>query len=149
MTPSVQPAPRAFSTAFGLLMAAAAAFQADGLAIVAVMLAVIAVLAGLQFRAGATLAVLLAVAAIAISDPSPLFAALSGLSATAYLLLRHAVGSRAGVTTTGPTVVAVMGFTLAGLLATLVPTQVPWLPLLAPLLMVGIYALVVRPFLAE
>ena len=41
---------RAFSTAFGLLMAAGAAVQAPGLASVPAALAAIAVLAGLRIR---------------------------------------------------------------------------------------------------
>lgn len=146
----MQPAPRAFSTVFGLLMAAAAAVQADGPASIAVALAVIAVLAGLRFRSAATLAVLLTVSAIVLSDTSALLAALSGLSAAAYLVLRHAVGAPAGaVTTTWPTVAAAVSFTLAGVVATSMPVQVPWLPLLAPLAVVGIYALAMRPFLGE
>lgn len=148
MTPGAQPAPRALSAAFGLLMAASAAVQTDGLALVAVLLAGIAVLVGLQFRAAATLAVLLIVSAIALSGPSPLFAALSGLCATAYLVLRHAAGGPAGVVTaTGPTLIAAVGFTLAGVVATLVPLRLPWLPLLAPLSVVLVYALAVHPFM--
>jgi hypothetical protein len=148
MTLTSQPAPRAFSIGFGLLMAAAAEVQAHGFAFAAAALAVIAVLAGLQFRSAATLAVLLTISAIVLSDPSPMFAALSGLCAAAYLVLRHAVGPPAGVVTvTQPTMIAAVGFTVAGIVATSFTPHLPWLPLLAPLAVFGIYALAARPFL--
>jgi hypothetical protein len=141
-------APRLLSTAFGLLMAAAPAIHAEGLASVAVTVAVLAVLAGLTFRPAATLAVLLSVLAIVLSDSSALSAAISGLSAATYLVVRHAVGAPAGVvTTTQPTLIAAVGFTFAAVVATSVPLQLPWLPLLAPLSVVGIYVLALRPFL--
>ena len=141
---------RALSTAFGLLMAAAAAVQAHGLASVAAALAAIAVLAGLRIRPVATLAVLLAMSAIVLSDPSPMFAALSGLSAAAYLVLRHAVGAPAGVVTaTTPTMVAAVGFAFAGVVATSFAPRLPWSPLLAPVVVLAIYALAARPFLGD
>ena len=46
------------------------------------------------FRPAATLAVLLSVATIVLSDPPLVFVALSGLCAAAYLVCRHAVGRR-------------------------------------------------------
>jgi hypothetical protein len=144
----LQPAPRAFSTAFGLLMVAAAEVQAHGLALVAAALAGVAVLAGLQFRPAATIAVLLTISVIVLSDPSPMYAALSGLCAAAYLVLRHAVGAPAVVTATQPTMIAAVGFTFAGVAASSFSPQLPWLPLLAPLAVFGIYALATRPFLA-
>ena len=67
-----------------------------GPALIAGAAAVIAVGIGVVFRPAATLAVLLAVLAIVVSDPSPVLVALSGLCATAYLVCRHAVGPTAG-----------------------------------------------------
>jgi hypothetical protein len=100
------------------------------------------------FRPAATLAVLLSVVTIVVSDPSPLFAALSGLCAAAYLVCRHAVGaSAAAVIGSLPTVIAAVGFTFAGLVATSFPVQLPWLPLVAPLAVLAIYVLATRPFL--
>jgi hypothetical protein len=140
-------APRTFSTAFGLVMVAAAMVQAHGMALVAAGLAMIAVVVGIQFRSAATLAVLLTVSAIVLSDAPPVFAALSGLCAAAYLTLRHAAGRPAGVVApTWPTVIGAVGFTVAGLVATWVPLRLPWLPLLAPLAILGIYLLATRPF---
>lgn len=137
-TGSGQPGARVFSTGFGVLMVAVAAVQATGPAAVAAGLALAAVGAGLVVRAAATGAVLLTVVALAASDAPPLVAALSGLSATAYLLLRHAAGT--GVTTTTrPTLIAMLGFTFAGVAATAVNVDLPWLPLLAPLAVVATY----------
>jgi hypothetical protein len=138
---------RAFATVFGMLMVAATGIQPDGLGLAAAALAALAVLASIQIRVAATLAVLLAVSVIVIYDPPPVFAALSGLCATAYLVLRHAVGSPAGVTATPPTIIAAVGFTIAGLVAALFPFQVPWLPLLAPAAVFGIFVLATHPLL--
>lgn len=141
---STQPAPLAFSTAFGLLMVAAAAVGADGAAVVVIALAVTALLAGLRYRSAATLSVLLVVAVIVLSDPPALYAALSGLSAAAYLVLRHAA-SLGVVTTTRPTVVGMVGFTLVGVVATMLPATLPWVPLLAPVAAVAVFVVATLP----
>ena len=133
-------ATRLVSVAFGLVMVAAAALQADGPALVAAGIAVTAVVVGVRFRVVATLAVLGTAAVIALSDPSPLSAALSGLSAVAYLLLRH------GATFTRPTVVGALGFAAVGLAATAIPLQLAWVPLVAPVAVPALYLLVVWPF---
>lgn len=144
-----QPAPLVFSTAFGLLMAAAAAAPADGVALIAAALSGVAVLVGVWVRAVTTIAVLLTIAALAVSNPSAWFAALSGLSAVAYLLVRHAAGPPAVVTTTWPSLIGAVGFSVAVLAATILPVQLPWLPLAAPLAVVGTYLLAVRPYLTR
>ncbi|MGX9673712.1 hypothetical protein [Mycobacterium sp. HM-7] len=143
-TRSDQPGARILSTGFGVVMVAVAAVDAHGPAVVAVVLALVAVGAGLLFRVAATGAVLLTVVALAVSDSPPLVAALSGLSATAYLLLRHAAGTGV-VTMTRTTLVAMLGFTVAGLAATAVRLDLPWLPLLAPPAVVVLYWLALTP----
>lgn len=139
---------RVFSVPLGLLMVAASGFGShDKLTLVAATLAVVAVLAGTVFRPAATLAVLLAMSLLVLSDPSPVLAAVAGLLATGYLVLRHTV---AGVVTVSqPTVFAALGFTFVGLAATAFPLQLPWLPLMAPLAVFGIYLLATRPFLGD
>jgi hypothetical protein len=97
-------------------------------------------------RLAATPAILLTVLAIALCDPSPVFAALSGLAAAAYLVLRYAAGMPGVVTATQPTVVGAVGFTCAGLAATSFPLPSPRLPLSAPVAAVGICTLATRPF---
>ena len=110
--------------------------------------ALVAVGAGIAYRPAATIAVLLAVAVIVMSNPSHVLAALSGLCAAAYLVCRHAVGEPAGVVMgSWPTVVGAAGFSFAGLVATSFPLQLPWLPLAAPLAVLAIYVLATRPFL--
>lgn len=150
MTGSRQPAPLVFSTAFGLLMAAAAAIHTGRVGTIAASLACLAVLVGLRYRAAATLAVLLAIVALVGSDAYPLYAAVAGLSAAAYLVIRHAAGPTGGiVTTTRPTVLGMVGFTLVGVLATVIPGSWPWLPLAAPAAVVVIFVLATFPFVRD
>jgi hypothetical protein len=137
---------RILSTALGLLMVAAAAAGSHGPAVVASALAVVAVVVGAVFRPAATLAVLFAVAAMVVSNPSPVLAALSGLSAASYLVVRYSIRTPAGVVT-APTMIAAAGFAFVGLVAASFPLQLPWLPLLAPLAVFGVYLLATLPFL--
>ena len=147
MTSSIQPAPLAFSAAFGLLMVTAAAIHTNRAGDIAIGIAVVALVVGLRYRSAATLSVLSVIAAIVLSvPPPPLFAALSGLSAAAYLVIRHAAEA-AVVTTTRPTVIAMVTFTLIGIGATSMPLHLPWLPLLAPPAVVVIFLLAAWPFL--
>lgn len=131
---------RLVSVAFGLLMVAAAAVQADGPALLVAGVTAAAVLVGVGVRTVATLAVIGAAAVIALSDPVPLSAALSGLSAVAYLVVRH------GATFTRPTAIGALGLTAAGLVATAIPLQLAWVPLVAPVAVPALFLLVVWPF---
>lgn len=134
---------RALSTAFGLVMVAAAAVQADDAALIAAGLAAVAVLVGNAFRPVATLGVLLTAAVIVLDDTPPMIAALCGLSATGYLVLRHTSAP------TAPTVLGAVGFTAAGLTAAALPMQLPWVPLVAPAVVLALVVLVSRPFWAD
>jgi hypothetical protein len=135
------------STACGLLMVAAVGIGTQGPARVVAVSALVAVAAAIPLRPMATLAVLLTVLVIAITGPSAVVAAVAGLSAAVYLMLRHA-SSGAGLDSVSvATLVSALGFTLAGLVATAFPLQLPWLPLLAPLAVFAIYLLATRPFL--
>jgi len=148
MRPGGQLAASIFSAACGLLMVGAVGVGSHGPALVAATSAMVAVAAGILFRPVATLAVLLTAAVVTLSDPVPTLAAVSGLSAAIYLVLRHAAGSGAGLDgVSGATLVGAVGFTFAGLVATAFPLQVPWLPLLAPLAALAVYLLATRPFL--
>lgn len=138
------------STACGLLMVAAAGVGTHGPARLAAVSALIAVMAAAVFRPVATLAVLLTVAVIALTSPPAAVAAVAGLSAAVYLVLRHGAASGIGLdSVSAATLVAAVGFTLAGLVATAFPLQLPWLPLLAPLAVFAIYLLATRPFLHD
>jgi hypothetical protein len=112
--------------------------------------ALVAVTAAIMFRPVATLAVLLTVGVIALTGPTAMVAAVAGLSAAVYLVLRHGAASGIGLdSVSAATLVAALGFTLAGLVATAFPLQLPWLPLLAPLAVFALYLLATRPFLPD
>lgn len=132
--------------AFGAAMVTPLAVGGHGPAVVAAVLAAVAVVVGIRWRAAATAAVLAAIAAIVLSDAPPLVATLCGFAAAAYLVTRHAAGGPGLVTATQPAVVGAVGFTIAGLAAMAFPLRLPWLPLLAPLAVLAIYALATRPF---
>jgi len=133
---------RLLSGACGLAMAAAAGSGASGPAAAAgALLAAVAVLVGFWWRAAATVAVLLVVVAIGFADPPAVAAAVAGLAAVGYLLLRHAGP------VTAPTVIFALGFTGAALAATMFPFSLPWLPLLTPFAAFGLYAVAAQPFL--
>ena len=142
MSTAARLATRAVSTAFGLVMVASAAVQADGPGLIAAVVAAAAVLAGSVFRPAATIAVLLTVSVIVLADATPVLTATSGLCAAAYLVLRHTAA------VTSPTVVGAVGFAAAGLAAASLPLELPWVPLLAPLAVLALYVLVTRPFWA-
>jgi hypothetical protein len=111
---------------------------------------VAAVTIAVLFRPVATLAVLLTLVAIALSGPPATVAAVSGLSAAAYLVLRHAASNGAGLDSVSvATMVSAVGFTLVGLVATAFPLRLPWLPLLAPLAVFAVYLLATRPYLRD
>lgn len=138
----------AFATGFGLLMVGLAADGWHESAIAAWVAALIAVAVGIVFPRAATVAVLLATVTVLLSNPPVIFVALSGLCAAAYLVCRHAAGTSALVVLDSwPTAVGAAGFTVAGLVATSFPLQLPWLPLVAPLAALLIYLLAVRPFM--
>jgi len=137
----------ALSTGLGLLMVGLAAVGSHGLAVAAWAAALAAVGVGTAFRPAATVAVLASVVTILLGGPPLALVALSGLCAAAYLICRHAVGTPVGVVMgSWATAVAAVGFTFAGLVATSFPLQLPWLPLVAPLAVLAIYALATRPF---
>jgi hypothetical protein len=148
MTSPAHPGVSALSAVFGLLMVGSATVGSHKLAVVAGAVAVIAVGVGIAFRPAATIAVLLSIAAIAVSNPSHVLVALSGLCAAAYLVCRHAAGTPVGLgMVSWPTIIGAVGFTFAGLVATSFPLQLPWLPLVAPLAVLAIYVLATRPFM--
>jgi hypothetical protein len=97
-----------------------------------------------------TLAVLLTVMVVEMSGAPATVAAVSGLSAAVYLVLRHAAGSGSGLdVVSGATLVSAVGFTVVGLVSTAFPLRLPWLPLLAPLAVFAVYLLATRPYLRD
>jgi hypothetical protein len=145
VAPAAMSTGRALSTAFGLLMVAAAALAAEGLSLVAAALAVLAVVLGVWFAAAATLAVSISVVVAVLADAPAMVTAVAGLAATAYLVLRHVRNVELAVAP--PTVVGALGFSVLGLGATAIPVSVPWLPLAAPVAVLVSYLIVVAPLL--
>jgi len=137
---------RALATAAGVAMVAVTGIGAHGAAREAAASAVLAVVVAILLRPVATLAVLLTVADIALSDPQVALVAVSGLFAALYLVLRHATGLNS---VSGATIMSAVSFTFVGLVATTFPLQLPWLPLLAPLAVFAVYLLATRPFLRD
>jgi hypothetical protein len=139
---------QALATVFGLLMVGLVAVGAQGPAVGVGIGALVAVAVGVVFRPAATLAVLLSVATVVVSDPSDVLVALAGLCAAAYLISRHAAAMPDPVVMASwPTVAGAVGFTLVGVVAMAFPLHLPWVPLAAPLAVLAIYVLATRPFL--
>lgn len=133
---------RAVSTAFGLVMVAAAALPAYGAALGVCGFAVIMVLLGNVSRVAATVAVLSTAAVIVMASASPVYAALCGLAGAAYLLLRYTTD------VTVPTVVGALVFTAVALTAVVLSPELPWVPLAAPLAVLTAVVLATRPYWA-
>lgn len=131
-------------SAFGVLMVGAAAQRAAGTALIVAGAALVAVLAAVWLRPMATAAVLLAVLTVVLAAPAPVYTALAGLAATAYLVLRHGTGS-----VTAPTMIAAVAFAIVATVTVVLPVEVPWLPLAAPLALLAGYLLALKPFLAK
>ncbi|CAM4241273.1 hypothetical protein MB901379_01298 [Mycobacterium basiliense] len=143
-----QPVARAIASVFGYLMVALVAVDGHGPDIAAGIAGLIGVGVGTILRRAATIAVLMSVFVIVVADPPHLLVALSGLFAAAYLVCTYHCGAPVGgVVGSWPTIVAAVGFSFAGVVATSFPLQVPWLPLVAPLAVLAIYVLATRPFL--
>ncbi|OPX07045.1 hypothetical protein B1790_25085 [Mycobacterium sp. AT1] len=130
-------------------MVAAATLASGGPALVLAAVAVAALLAGLVIRLAATLAVVAVGGALALSEPSPVVAAIAGLAATAYLVVRHADGTDAASALTVPTVLAALGLSAVTVLGATVPLALPWVPLVAPLAVVAAYVIVLDRYAGD
>ena len=125
--------------AFGVFMVGAAAYRADGPALVAAGTAVVAVVASAWSRPAATVAVVLALATIVLAEPAPMHTVLAGLAAAVYLVLRHTDPAI-------PTMLFAVGFAGAAAVVVALPVHLPWLPLIAPLALLAGYLLALKPF---
>ncbi|MGW5108151.1 hypothetical protein [Nocardia sp. NPDC004123] len=125
----------------GLLLAGAVAIVLPWAAIPVIILAV----AGWRWRLCAVLAVLAAMVALAWVGTGALVAGGIGLVATTYLLNTATVSAPVGVVpTTVPSVAGALVFTVAAGAATVLPTGLTWVPILAPFTVIALYALLVR-----
>ncbi len=135
------------STAFGVVMVAAAGIQTDGPALALATVGAFGVLAGVVHRGAATAAVLSSASAVAVSQAPPMPAAVAGLAAACYLVLRYTErDSTRLIGASATTMLAALCFAFVGVVAASFPFELPWLPLLAPLAVFGSYVLATRPF---
>ncbi|MFD3507220.1 hypothetical protein [Nocardia sp. NPDC058666] len=124
----------------GLLLVAAVALINP----IAGLAALAFVIASWWWRPASVAAVLATIAALALSDVGVIAAAATGLVATTYLLNAAVLHAPEGVVpTTIPSVGGAVLFTIAAATAALVPIELIWAPLAAPILIVAIYALLV------
>ncbi|CAA0124284.1 Uncharacterised protein [Mycolicibacterium vanbaalenii] len=134
------------STGLGLVMTVAAGIHTAGVTIILAILTGLAVLVGIRFRRAATLAVLLAAAAVMLTDAPPLATGLAGLASACYLTLRHneceSIRPAPGYS---PAIVAALAFAALAVLAASLPLDIPWLPILAPPIMFLAYMMAIQP----
>jgi len=136
----------AVAAACGPLMAAAALGGVPTVAVPLVVAAAVLALAALRFRWAASAAVLAVAGALAHGNAAAPVAVVIGLAAAVYLLSVHTINLPLGVVPATPSVLgAALGFGTAALLASAVPGGHPWWPVVAPVTVVLIYVLAVRP----
>lgn len=123
----------------GLMMVAATVPDAPMIAWIASGISAVLVLASAFSRTAATGAIVVAIVALALSNPPLLLAAIAGLSAILFLLLSF---GRAGlVSLTGALL-----FTGVAMLVSLAPVELPWVPVVAPVVVVALFAVAVWPY---
>jgi hypothetical protein len=132
------------ATVFGLLMVAATGAWPPHPAFAGAVLAAAVVIMGIVVRPVATAAVAMSAGLVALAAPAPLFAALSGMFAVAYLLSRHSPSGLPALTSAP--VQCALGLCAVALVATSVPLALPWVGLLAPVAVLALYVIAVRPF---
>lgn len=132
-------------TLFGAVMVVAAASFADtAQALTAAAASLVAVVLSVWWRPAATGAVLLAAGTALLGAPAPMYTALAGLAAAAFLVLRHNEGRAPA-----PAMVAAVAFAAAAALVAAMPLEVPWLPLIAPLALFVGFVVALSPYLRQ
>ncbi|WP_330228136.1 hypothetical protein OHA40_18265 [Nocardia sp. NBC_00508] len=125
----------------GLLLVASVALLEPWVGVPALILVAL----GWWYRPLAVCAVLLALGVLAFDDAGILASAATGLVATTYLLNAATVTAPHGVVpTTIPSVVGAVGFAVVAVGAGLIPLHLSWVPLVAPILIVVLFALVIQ-----
>ncbi len=144
-----RPAAIPATAAAGLLMVASTFPGASVLALLAAGAAALLVLVSLLLRSVAPAAVIAAVVALAVGSPLAASAVLAGLAATAFLLLSALIEAPAEVViVTRQTLTGAVVFAAIGLAATALPFELRWAPVVAPVLVVVIFAIALTPYIA-
>lgn len=108
------------------------------------------VVASWWWRPASVGAVLVAIGVIALADIGVIASAATGLVATTYLLNAAVLHAPEGVVpTTIPSVGGAVLFTIAAATAAMVPVELAWAPLAAPILILAIYALLTNALTSE
>lgn len=125
----------------GLLLTVAAALIEPWTAVPVLVF----VIAGWRWRVCAVLAVLAALAVLAWLDTTALVSGATGLVATTYLLNTATVSAPVGVVpTTIPSVAGALVFTVAAGAASILPADLAWAPIAAPVVVIVLYAWLVH-----
>jgi hypothetical protein len=136
----------AVASASGLLMAGAALRGVPTVAVPLVVAAAVLALAGLRFRLAASAAVPAIAGALALGNVTALVALVAGIAGAIYLLSVHAIDLPPDVVPATPSVLgAMLGFGAAALLVSALPGGQAWWPVIAPVTVVLIYVVAVRP----
>jgi hypothetical protein len=123
----------------GLMMVAATVPDAPVLGWAASAISAVLVLGSVWSRQAATGAVVLVIVALAVGNPPLLLTAVSGLSAVLFLLLSF--GGAALVSLTGALL-----FTGVAMLVSITPIELPWVPVVAPVVVVALFAVAIWPY---
>lgn len=137
---------RLLSLVLGVVMVVAAVPEGHGLRSWIGGLALAAVLIGIRFPLAAPVAVVLTAVTLVLSEPMPILVVVSGLFATAYLVMRYTDVPNSAPPTRVTAIVA-LGFSVAGVAMAVFPSTVPWLPLIAPFALLAAFAMAANPYL--
>jgi len=144
MTETSQLVSYSLATAFGLVMVAAAAVQADGAPLIAATHRRGCGVDRQPNSAGGNTCRAVDRRRYRPGERGPSArGAVGPVRRGPYLVLRHT-----GTVAT-PTVVGAAAFTAAGLAATSIAVRLPWAPLVAPIAVLVLYVLITRPFWRE
>ncbi|MFD4268325.1 hypothetical protein [Rhodococcus sp. NPDC058481] len=135
--------------AAGWSMSVAVVPHAQVPALIAAGLAAAGVLAARWSRIAVVCAVQAALLALALGDPTPVQAGLTGVGATMFTMAAHAAHAPVVAVAESRLVLAVAVVSAAAAVSVfLLPAEIPWLPLVGPVACVAVYALVLAPYVA-
>lgn len=130
---------RAFAMAAGLLMIAAALPGAPVVAVPVAAGAAVLVVGSVRYRAFAVAAVLATIVVLVVGDPGIVQAAAAGLASVVYLL-----GLSGSAALNRFSLGGAIALTAVALTAAALPVEIAWLPLVAPVAVVLVFALLSR-----
>ncbi|WP_051637641.1 hypothetical protein [Rhodococcus sp. UNC363MFTsu5.1] len=131
----------------GWSMSAAVVPHAQAQALIAAVLSAAGVFVARWSRVAVVCAVQGALLALALGEPTPVQAGVAGVGATVFVLAAHSAHMPGIVVTEVGQVLAVAVVTAAAAVSVfLLPFEIAWLPLVAPIACLAVYALVLAPY---